>query len=175
MSDYIFDRFKQRYDIEIQEDSGQAYYIKIKDREEYVGQMLCSFHDEAVMILEDLFIRNDLDTPDSWGADRKLRPLSPAFEDGQISSGIFGARMRSKETEMNYRNRGLGSALLKLMIDLAKHRGMKTVFGSIVRKDILRNPHLIRWYLNRGFDLTKQFQGCIPDAETYVRFEIPYD
>jgi GNAT superfamily N-acetyltransferase len=175
MSDYIFDRFRQRYEIEIHEDSDQAYYIKIKDREEYVGQLLCSFHDESVMILEDLFIRNDQDTPDDWGVDRKLRPAAPIFEDGQISSSKFGDGRHSNKVKMNYRNRGLGSALLRLMVDLAKRRGMKTVFGSIVRKDILRNPHLIRWYLNRGFNLTTQFQGCIPEAETYIHFEIPYE
>ena len=174
MSDYIFDRFRQRYDIEIQEDSDQAYYIKVKNGEEYVGQMLCSFHDAGVMILEDLFIRNDPDTPESWGVDRKMRPAYPIFEDSQIPSRTFSGRYSNK-TEMNYRNRGLGSALLKLMLDLAKRKGMRTVFGSIVRKDILRNPHLIRWYLNRGFNVTAQFEGCISDAETYIHFEVPYE
>jgi GNAT superfamily N-acetyltransferase len=175
MPDYIFDRFRQRYDIETQEDSDQVYYIKLKDGDEYVGQMLCSFHDAAIMILEDLFIRNDLETQEDWGAGRKLRPAVPIFEEGQISAGIFNTRRHSNKTEMNYRNRGLGSALLRLMIDLARRRGINTVVGSIVRKDILRNSHLIRWYINRGFDLTGQFQGCIPDAETYIHFEVPYE
>ena len=36
MPEYIFDRYRQRYAVEIQEDSDQAYYLKIKDRKSVV-------------------------------------------------------------------------------------------------------------------------------------------
>jgi len=172
MPEYIFDRYRQRYAVEIQEDSDQAYYLKIKDGDEYVGQLLCSFHPDAVMILEDLFIRNDTESPEIWGTDRKLRPISPELQDDLLTGDILKARCHSDNTEMNYRNRGLGSALLKLMINLAKDRNISTVFGSIVKKDVLRNPHLVRWYMNRGFNITNQFIGCIPEAVTYIRFKL---
>jgi hypothetical protein len=172
MSEYIFDRYRQRYILEVQENSEQSYYIKIKDGDEYVGQLLCSFHPGAVMILEDLFIRNDTETPDTWGRDRKLRPVSSELQDDLLPGNVLKARWHSDNTEMNYRNRGLGSALLKLMIDLAKDKKVNTVLGSIVKKDMLTNPRLIRWYINRGFNITNQFTGCISGAETYIRFEL---
>ena len=170
MPEYVFDRYRQRYAVEVQEDSDQSYYLKIKDGDEYVGQLLCSFCPDAVMILEDLFIRNDTESPEIWGTDRKLRPILPELQDDLL---IPKARWHSDKTETNYRNRGLGSALLKLMINLAKDRNINTVYGSIVKKDILRNPHLVRWYMNRGFDITNQFTGCIPDAVTYISFKLP--
>ena len=172
MPEYIFDRYRQRYVVEVQEDGDQSYYVKIKDGDEYVGQLLCSFCPDAVMILEDLFIRNDTETPETWGTDRKLRPISPELQDDLLPGDILNIRWHSDKTEMNYRNRGLGSALLKRMINLAKDRNINTVFGSIVKKDVLRNPHLVRWYMNRGFNITNQFTGCIPDAVTYIRFEL---
>ena len=170
MPEYVFDRYRQRYAVEVQEDSDQSYYLKIKDGDEYVGQLLCSFRPDAVMILEDLFIRNDIESPEIWDTDRKLMPISPELQDDLL---ILKARWHSDNKEMNYRNRGLGSALLKLMINLAKDRKFNTVFGSIVKKDILRNPHLVRWYMNRGFNITNQFTGCIPDAVTYISFKLP--
>ena len=172
MAEYIFDRYRQRYAVEVQENSDQTYYIKIKDGDEYVGQLLCSFCPDAVMILEDLFIRNDTEPPETWGTDRKLRPISPELLDDLVPDSVLKARWHSDKTEMNYRNRGLGSALLQLMINLAKGKKINTVFGSIVKKDTLSNPRLVRWYINRGFNVTNQFTGCIPDAETYICFEL---
>ena len=173
MPEYIYDRYRQRYAVEVQEGSDKSYYVKIKDGDEYVGQLLCSFCPDDVMILEDLFIRNDAEPPDTWGTDRKLRPISLELQDDSSAGGIFKPRWHSVNTEMNYRNRGLGSALLKLMTNLARDNRIKTVFGSIVKKDILRNPRLVRWYMNRGFNITNQFKGCIPDAVTHIRFELP--
>ncbi len=173
MTEYVYDRYRQRYAVEVQEDSDKSYYIKIKDGDEYVGQLFCSFCPDDVMILEDLFIRNDIETPETWGTDRKLRPVSPELQDDLLTGDIFKGRWHSVNKEMNYRNRGLGSALLKLTIDLARDNKIKTVFGSIVKKDVLRNSHLIRWYINRGFNITDRFKGCIPDAVTYIRFDMP--
>jgi len=167
MPDYVFDRYRQRYAIEVQEDRDQSFCVKIKDGDEYVGQMLCSFCPASVMILEDLFICNGVETYENWGAGRKICRTIPEFLSDLL-------RWRSDNAAMNYRNRGLGSALLGLLFDLARNREVKTIFGSLVKKDILRNPCLQRGYMNRGFTGTGQFEGCILDAETYIRFEVPY-
>jgi GNAT superfamily N-acetyltransferase len=174
MAEYIFDRFRQRYQIEVQEDSDQTYYIKMKDGADYAGQLLCSYHENGVMILEDLFIRNDFERDGDWAVDRKLRPEIPMFEDNMVPGDpVQPGRRHPRETDKNYRNKGLGSALLRIMTALALRRGMTTIFGSIVKMDLARNPNLIRWYLNRAFTLTDPFPGCIPGARAYIRFNVP--
>jgi len=173
MPGYIFDRYNQRYAIEVHEDSEQSFYIKIKDSDKYVGQMLCNFLPETEMILEDLFIRNDNDAPEDLGPGRKLGNATAEFQFDFISGTEPQGRRKPANIITNYRNRGLGRALIKLLFVLARDREVKTIFGSIVKKDMLRNSHLLAWYINRGFTETGQFKGCIPDAVTYVRFEVP--
>ena len=173
MPEYILDRYKQRYTIEVQEDSELSFYIKLKDGDKYIGQMLCSFCPDSILILEDLFIRNDNDAPEDLGPGRKLGKIAAEFQFDFMSSAEQQTRRKPANVITNYRNRGLGRALIRLLFDLAGKRGVKAIFGSIVKKDMLRNSHLLAWYINRGFTETVQFKGCIGDAVAYVRFDVP--
>lgn len=53
--------------------------------------------------------------------------------------------------EPRYRNRGLGSALLRQSIALARGHGIQHIKGRIVRKDTRDTPHLLDWYRSHGF------------------------
>jgi len=169
MDEYISDKLGQRYVIEVLEDNDQSFYIKIKNDDEYIGQLLCSFRPGNTMILEDLFIRNDLEPAENWGTDRKNRPVSSGY---QVDIRPYDRHKISGQMDMDYRNRGLGSALLELLKNLARERRIGTVYGSIVRKDLMRNRGLVRWYRDRGFNVTGPFEGCIKEAEAYIRFEV---
>lgn len=63
---------------------------------------------------------------------------------------IFG------ESNLNYRNRGIGSALLGLIIQLAKEHRMAVLFGNVGTEDLKANPDLPDWYRRRGFTI---FEG----------------
>jgi hypothetical protein len=173
MQKSIIDRYNHPYVIEIQDDSEEAFYLKVKDGETYVGQMLCSFWPDNVMVLEDLFIRNDVDAPGFCGPGRKIGAISAECQSDPMSRSQAQTRWKSGNLTLNYRNRGLGSALLILLRELATKRRIKTIFGSLISNDILHNPHLLQWYVHRGFTVTGRFPGCIDDAETYIRLEVP--
>ncbi|MEI8044995.1 MAG: GNAT family N-acetyltransferase [Verrucomicrobiota bacterium] len=54
----------------------------------------------------------------------------------------------------NYRNRGLGSALLSFVINWARARGFRRVTGRLAPIDLKENPDLPDWYRCRGFRVT---------------------
>jgi hypothetical protein len=172
MDEYLSDRVGQRYEIEVLDDNDQSFYIKIKNGDAYIGQLLCSFRPGNIMILDDLFIRNDIEPVENWGTDRKNRPGIYDFPVDIMPGDRHKIRWESGPVEIDYRNRGLGSALLELVKKVAKERKIETIYGSIVKKDLMRNRGLIRWYWNRGFNLTGPFEGCIKEAEAYIRFAV---
>jgi len=169
---YIYDRYNQRYTVEVEEDSELSFYIKLKDRETYIGQMLVSFLPAGVMILEDLYIHSGLDAPEKWTPGRKTGGVASLLPSLKMSAGLKGKRKAGIEIT-NYRNRGLGSALVRILFKLAADRKGTVIFGSLIKADIVINPRLLAWYINRGFTESGPFPACIPDAETYIRYDVP--
>ncbi len=53
----------------------------------------------------------------------------------------------------DYRNRGIGSALLCLIIELAKERQVTLLYGDLGPRDLQANPELRYWYRRRGFEV----------------------
>lgn len=53
--------------------------------------------------------------------------------------------------KMPFRNRGLGSALLKEAITLARQYRMSSLYGDIVQQDVDATPYLLDWYRGKGF------------------------
>jgi GNAT superfamily N-acetyltransferase len=56
--------------------------------------------------------------------------------------------------EPTYRRRGLGTAALRVVIDLAQHKGATEITAFIVWRDAARMPDLPAWYARRGFRVT---------------------
>ncbi len=54
----------------------------------------------------------------------------------------------------NYRNRGLGSALLNFVINRAGEQSFQRVTGKLAPVDLKENPMLPDWYRHRGFQVT---------------------
>ena len=53
----------------------------------------------------------------------------------------------------NYQKRGLGTSLLRIVVDYSRSSGAKSLCGSLAKKDISNNPGLKDWYLKNGFFL----------------------
>ena len=54
---------------------------------------------------------------------------------------------------INYRGRGLGTAIVKMLIQFAMSRGLLQVKGSLSPHDLKDNPGLPDWYRRRGFEV----------------------
>jgi len=77
-----------------------------------------------------------------------------------------------RDSERNYRKRGLGTSLLNLAINRAKTKGKKHVYGSIVQVGIVKTPDLIQFYEKRGFVKCANYPGCLPNAVAYLCMDI---
>ncbi len=50
-----------------------------------------------------------------------------------------------------FKRRGLGTVMLKQVVDFAKSKGAKSITGLISKQDADDDPHLLDWYRRRGF------------------------
>ena len=53
----------------------------------------------------------------------------------------------------NYQCRGLGTKILKYLIETAKLKGVKTLHTSLTEQDISNNANLIDWHKKHGFKI----------------------
>lgn len=53
----------------------------------------------------------------------------------------------------NYRNKGLGSAMLKYAIEQAKIMKVNSIVGNISGEDLEKTPYLIEFYQKHGFTI----------------------
>ncbi|MEI6778685.1 MAG: GNAT family N-acetyltransferase [Chloroflexales bacterium] len=56
--------------------------------------------------------------------------------------------------EPPYRRRGMGSALLHYIIELARAHGLQHIRGFVVERDLNEIPNLLDWYARLGFIVT---------------------
>lgn len=89
----------------------------------------------TVVRINDLVIRDDIRVPTSL-LEKLLRRL-------------FGLPPRT----VNFQRRGLGTALLRTIIDTARANGIHRVCGEVMPKDVARFPGLKDWYAREGFSL----------------------
>lgn len=65
----------------------------------------------------------------------------------------------------NYQKRGLGTILLKEIINFAKSRKTKKLHGSLTEKDLSKNPNLIEWFKQHGFKIEPPTSEEVPSAQ----------
>ena len=53
----------------------------------------------------------------------------------------------------NYQHRGLGTKVLKYLIEIAKLKGIKTLHTSLTEQDINNNINIIDWHIKHGFKI----------------------
>jgi hypothetical protein len=62
--------------------------------------------------------------------------------------------LKASGREINYRRRGLGSALLSFVVQRAHAGGFRRITGQIYPADLAENSNLPEWYRSRGFCVT---------------------
>jgi hypothetical protein len=58
----------------------------------------------------------------------------------------------SHPTPVNYRGRGLGTVLLKCLVEHARSQGAQELWGEVFQQDIENDPKLLNWYQTFGFE-----------------------
>ena len=154
MKKFISDTYGQEYRIIVHENSDDFFDAELRYEKEWVGKVVCSFRLQDAMVVEDIKIRDDSDPPES-GIELILRSTA-----------------RPESNTRSYRRRGLGTALLKSVIDLAKKKRLKHIYGSIKQKDITITPDLVKYYEKRGFKKGSPYPNCIPNAVAYMYMDL---
>lgn len=95
-----------------------------------VGYANCLFTSPFKLMIADLFINNNID----W----------LTFDDK-----IF--KLFHWQEPSNYRNRGLGTHLLKHIIEIGKTKDVQLIYGCLIKKDLEINSSLIPWFVKHGF------------------------
>lgn len=149
MKQFISDRYSQRYQLIINEDSDDCFSAELKRKGERIGKVKARFNLPDSMVIEDIEIRNDFDQSDS------------------VMMSIIQPVER-----MNYRRKGLGTALLGLAIESGRRHRVKRIYGSIVQKDIDKTPGLVEFYEKQGFKRVKQYTGCLANALVCIRMDL---
>lgn len=75
-------------------------------------------------------------------------------------------------TGADMRGNGVGSLLLNRVIEEAKGRGVREIWGSIVQKDLDVSPFLLAWYARHGFVITEPDERCIKGSVKKVQLEV---
>lgn len=153
MKKSITDKYGQEYQVSLVKISDHLYRMKIKQQKEYVGEAKFLLRMPDIMILGDIQIRNDFDLPES------------------VIEEIM-QRGRKRCEHKNYRERGLGTALLEEVITFGRQTGLKRIYGSAMKKDIIRTPHLLEWYGRHGFSRCDPYPNCIAGAEAWICKEL---
>ncbi|MGE5655522.1 MAG: GNAT family N-acetyltransferase [Actinomycetota bacterium] len=58
----------------------------------------------------------------------------------------------------HYQKKGLGTTLLKFVINWAKKRNIKQISGFLTEEDLQNNPNLVRWYQQYNFRLEPPYK-----------------
>jgi hypothetical protein len=149
MKQFISDRYGQRYRLIIHEDSDDCFSAELRRKGERIGKVEARFNLPDSMVIEDIEIRNDFDQSDS----------------------MIMSIMQPVE-RMNYRRKGLGTALLGLAIESGGRHRVKWIYGSIVQKDISKTPGLLEFYEKRGFKRVNQYPDCLANALVCIGMEL---
>ena len=108
----------------------RVWYLKVRAGNSPVGYANCGVEEDAIHI-DDIRIENEARQRESFGLLRTV--------------------LNWQKKPINYRRRGLGNALLRLVERVAGERGFRRLTGDLSPHDLLESPQLPDWYRRRGF------------------------
>ncbi len=119
----------------VMEESEKHFEVWILDGNIRIGRATCILHADGIVV-EDIIIWEEpvLFPKGLW----RLVPY------------ILYGRLKGK----NYRQRGLGTELLKIVIEKAHEKDVAYIRGFITNQGIADNPKLLEWYRKHGFTVT---------------------
>ena len=138
------------YQLPLFEDA-MGWSTKVLDGDTRVGQIHCLKQGEA-LFLADLHVLDSATHP--------IQGLA------QMKAWLgFDTHGRIE----NYRNRGLGSALLSFVISRAGEQGFQRVTGRLAPIDLKENPMLPDWYRHRGFQVAMAAHQLAGELEMVLK------
>jgi len=114
--------------------SDSFWFIKVFDGNVRVGYANCTLTDK-ILTLADLHVATDAPQPRSG------------------FSRLFHRFLSTPRKPVNYRGRGLGTALLRFITQRAVQRGFTQIEGKLSPQDLAANPKLPDWYRRHGFTI----------------------
>ncbi len=150
----ISDREGHSYDISISE-SDPLLLFRLYDRQTLVGEAKFVRESTETVLLGDIAIANEVIlTPSNyWVAQfRKISGYKPE--------------------PINYRGKGLGSALIKFLIHHAHTLGIRHIYGKVAQQDLENNPKLLQWYQDHGFAAELPESKDDPDIIAWIHLNL---
>jgi len=123
-----------QYRLEMEE-LGQHFKVWILDGNIQVGWATCILHADGMDLTDIIILEEPMLFP------RGLWRVVPY---------TLYSRLKGK----NYRRRGLGTELLKIVIEKARKKDVAYIRGYITNQGIADNPKLLEWYRKHGFTVT---------------------
>ena len=141
--EWIHDKAGRRYRLHISDSSG-LWVLKVYDGRVLVAESKCVRRQDELLV-GDLLVFDAAKHPQTPLA-RALRLLT-----------------RRGPRSVNYRGRGLGTALLTFIIERAVAKGLSRLRGNLFPRDLRANPNLPGWYRGFGFavDMKSPESGAI--------------
>lgn len=129
----LCDKRRKRYSVYVQVYSANHIHFFVHRRNRTVGLAECLFPSPTVMEITDIFV---------------CKGIRPPWFGREFFAELFNQPWRG----INYRERGLGSALLEYVKQYARDHGVEEITGFIASQD---TPHkiLIEWYQKHGFEV----------------------
>ena len=84
--------------------------------------------------------------------------------DGGDLSYIQRLMRRLNGEPVTYQGLGLGTAVLKTIIQIARDKKIRTIHGSVTQQDLDKTPHLLTWYQHHGFQVEKPTEQEVKSA-----------
>ncbi|MBA3920406.1 MAG: GNAT family N-acetyltransferase [Nostocaceae cyanobacterium] len=147
---------KPNFPAEIKDKQGNVYIVNVVSNSEYIFSAFISFNrlsvgrinwvieDNNVMTLADLIIFDRRFRRPLWA---RLLPFL-------------------KWKPLNFRQRGLGSAMLHYVIAQAEALNVDAIFGFVTSDDLRETPYLLKFYEKQGFTVHRTSQGSQENSIT---------
>jgi len=78
------------------------------------------------------------------------------FDKARVHQKFFGpirAVLGLPPKTRDYQRKGLGTNILKFLIERAKKQKLRRIIGNLFPRDLAANPNLPRWYQSLGFEM----------------------
>lgn len=128
---YLWDKQYNQYTVDLKESDGYLDALVIWKRT-IVGRIQCIVEPSNTVFIGNIEIFEN--------------PVLPR-------NGLFSLRPFQRP-KRNFRQLGLGSAMLEYTIVLAERLGMVGIRGEVTMDDARKTPYLIEWYRRHGFTVT---------------------
>ena len=145
----------------LQDNSGKSYVLDFYENEStwivktfdghvLVAQVNCLIRQDALFI-GDLHIFDNVPVRES------------------LLGGLFRSALCLKSRTRNYQGMGLGTRLLRMVVEKAKEQKLSRVFGNLFPKDLTANPRLPNWYEAQGFSVEMHHNGQSGTVSLFLR------